>query len=289
LLTAMQKFIIYTIKKALGLYINILSYISPEKATTLAYKFFSEPRDGRLNHQQLPVMLKEARAEMVTYNDFIFQTYTWEGNDTKVLLIHGWESNSWRWEQFLPYLKQSGCTIVAIDAPAHGLSHGTEFNIPTYAAFVNVVVQKLQPQYLVGHSLGGATALYYMSHYPDNSIEKLISLGAPCDLNTILHNYMGMLSLNGRVLKLMQKHFFENFKIKTHEFSGSLFASRIKIPGMLVHDVEDDIVTFAEAQKIADAWPEAEFVVTKGLGHSLHDDKLYRKMYNFLFQHEHSA
>src|SRR5690606_14998558 len=109
------------------------------------------------------------------------------------------------------------------------------------------------------------------------------------DLNTILHNYTGMLSLNGRVLKLMQKHFFENFRIKTHEFSGSLFASRIKIPGMLVHDVEDDIVTFKEAQKIADAWPEAEFVITEGLGHSLHDDALYRKMYNFLFEQQYNA
>jgi hypothetical protein len=28
-----------------------------------------------------------------------------------------------------------------IDAPAHGLSGGTEFNIPQYAAFIDILVQ----------------------------------------------------------------------------------------------------------------------------------------------------
>jgi hypothetical protein len=31
-------------------------------------------------------------------------------------------------EKILPYLKKSGSTIIAIDAPAHGLSSGKEFN-----------------------------------------------------------------------------------------------------------------------------------------------------------------
>jgi pimeloyl-ACP methyl ester carboxylesterase len=276
----MKKFII---TKAVGLYINISSFISPAYAGRLAYKFFSEPRDGRLNHEALPPMLKEAHAEMITLDDLIFQTYTWKGNETKVLLIHGWESNSWRWEQFFPYLKQSGATIIAIDAPAHGLSNGAEFNIPTYAKFVNAVVQKIKPSYLVGHSLGGATALYYQSHYPNDSIEKLVVMGAPSDLNTILLNYKNMLSLNGRVMKVMQQHFKKYFNIDIHEFSGSLFASKIKVPGLLIHDEEDEVVAFKEAEKISKAWPDAEFIVTKGLGHSLHDDALYNKIYKFLF------
>ena len=40
--------------------------------------------------------------------------------------------------------KQSGSTIIAIDAPAHGLSSGKEFNIPQYAEFIDVVVQRIQ-------------------------------------------------------------------------------------------------------------------------------------------------
>lgn len=280
----MQKLLTFIISKTLGLYINILSYIQPEKASRLAYKFFSEPRNGRLIKEQLPEILKGADAEIITHDEFIFQMYTWPGNDIKVLLVHGWESNASRWEAFMPYLKKSGCTIIAVDAPAHGLSSGHEFTIPRYAEFLDIVVKKYQPQYMIGHSMGGATALYFQSHYPNDIIKKMVIMGAPCDLNTLLHNYVGMLSLNSNVFQLLKKHFFDHFRIKTDEFSGSVFASKIKVKGLVAHDVKDETVSFKEGKKIAEAWPDAEFVVTKGLCHSMHDDALYNKIYAFLFE-----
>jgi hypothetical protein len=33
------------------------------------------------------------------------------------------------------HLKKLGKTIIAIDAPAHGLSSGKEFNVPPYTEF----------------------------------------------------------------------------------------------------------------------------------------------------------
>lgn len=279
----MPQIISYLIKKAVGLYINILSFTRPKKAARLAYKFFSEPRDGRLLKGQLPEILKEAEAEMITDGDLIFQMYTWSGNSNKILLVHGWESNTSRWEQMISYLKASGSTIIALDAPAHGLTEGTEFNIPRYAQFIDVVVNRYRPQVLVGHSLGGATSLYYQSHYPNEAIEKMVILGAPCDLDTILDNYKGMLSLNEKVFHMLKKHFLKHFRIRTREFSGSLFASKIKIKGFLAHDKDDTVVSYREGEKIAKAWPEAEFITTKGLGHSMHDDGLYRKIYLFIF------
>jgi pimeloyl-ACP methyl ester carboxylesterase len=280
----MQKLLTFLISKTLGLYINILSYIYPKKASWLAYKFFSHPRDGRLIKEALPDILKVADAEMITYNDFLFQTYTWKGNDKKVLLMHGWESNASRWELLIGYLKKSGCTIIAIDAPAHGLSSGAEFSMPRYAEFVNVAVQQFKPDYLIGHSLGGATALYFQSHYHNDYIKKMVVLGAPCELDTLLKNYAGMLSLNSNVFQLLERHFFEHYKIKTHEFSGTVFASKIKVKGLIAHDVDDTVVSFKEALKIAEAWPDAKFITTKGLGHSMHGDALYSSVYEFLFE-----
>ena len=279
----MQRLLTYIITKLLGLYINILSYIAPAKSTALAYKYFTNPRNGRLLKDQLPPVLQEAEAEMVAHNDLVFQTYTWKGNSTKVVLVHGWESNAARWKLFITYLKKAGCTIIAIDAPAHGLSSGIEFTIARYAEFIDVIVQKHKPQYLVGHSLGGSTALYYQSHFPNNYIQKMVILGAPCDMNTILNNYIGLLSLNSNVFLLLKKHFLDHFKIRIDEFSGSLFASKIKIKSLVAHDVNDDKVAFKEGKKIAAALPQSEFIVTRGMGHSMHDDGLYKKIYSFLF------
>ncbi|MCR5860895.1 alpha/beta hydrolase [Flavobacterium sp. J372] len=279
----MPKFLSTLIKRSLGAYINLLGYISPERATKMAYKFFSEPRDGRLLKDALPEVLQQAEAEVIYDGDAHITLYRWKGNATTVLLVHGWESNASRWEQMLDYLRPTGCTVMALDAPAHGLSSGTSFNIPGYADFVDIVVRRYTPQYLVGHSLGGATSLYYQSRHPYNSIKKMVILGAPCDLDTILLNYRTMLGLNERVRLLMDTHFKTQFKINTEEFSCGLFAKELKTEGLLVHDCDDEIVAYAEAEKIAEAWPSAEFITTNGLGHSLHDAVLYKQIIAFLF------
>ncbi|MGQ2984974.1 alpha/beta fold hydrolase [Flavobacterium sp.] len=278
----MQKALTFIISKLLGSYINVLGYISPKKATALAYKYFSEPKSGRLVNEGLPDILKEAEAQMITHGQFVFQMYTWKGDQNVILLVHGWESNASRWEDLIAHLKLSGSTIIALDAPAHGLSSGTEFTIPRYAGFIDIIVRKHRPQSLVGHSIGGATILYYQAHYPNDIIEKMVVLGAPCDFNTVLDNYAGMLSLNSNVFLMLKKHFLDNFRINTDNFCGDLFASKLNVRGLLAHDKDDAVVAFKEGKKIADAWPEAVFIVTEGLGHSMHDEGLYKRIYSFL-------
>jgi hypothetical protein len=66
--------------------------------------------------------------------------------------------------------KKSGSTIIAIDAPAHGLSSGKEFNIPIYAEFIHVLFQKFKPKYLIGHLC--ETCLYYQSVYQNNDLKN---------------------------------------------------------------------------------------------------------------------
>lgn len=279
----MKKTLYFLFTKSIGLYINFLSFVSPDKATQLAYSLFSEPREGKLTKSKLPKILRETESRTFKHNDEYFQTYTWKGNDTVILLVHGWESNASRWKKMLPYLKESGSTIIAIDAPAHGLSSGKEFNIPQYATFIDIVVQEFKPQYLIGHSLGGKTCLYYQSKYQNNTIEKMVILGAPSDFKIILNNYIKMLSLNTTISKGLETHYLNHFKLKLEHFSGKLFASKINTKGFIAHDTDDTIVLFEEGKKIASTWKDSVFIETNGLGHSMHDDELYRKVSHFLF------
>src|SRR6476646_11957882 len=94
----------FIIAKSVGLYLNLLSYLKPEKASQLAYRFFSEPRTGRLSKDNLPKVLADAQFERIPHHDQEFQSYIWKGNDHVVLLVHGWESNAARWELMMPYL-----------------------------------------------------------------------------------------------------------------------------------------------------------------------------------------
>lgn len=274
----------FILTKSIGLYLNLLSYVFPKKASQLAYAFFSEPREGKLSKGKLPLILQEAQTEKFQHQEHSFQTYTWKGNDTVILLVHGWESNASRWETLLPYLKKSGSTIIAIDGPAHGLSSGKEFNIPQYAEFIHIAVEKFKPQFLIGHSIGGKTCLYYQSVYQNDALKKMVILGSPSDFNIILHNYITLLSLNSRIYNALKDHYLDAFKLNLDLFSGKLFASKIKTKGLIAHDIDDTVVLFEEGKKIAGAWENAIFIETKGLGHSLHDDELYKKVSRFLFE-----
>lgn len=274
------------ISKTIGCYINLLGYISPKEATRLAYKFFTNPRAGRLTNGSLPDVLVEAKQEMLTHNGQLFQTYNWPGSGPTVLLVHGWESNASRWELLIGYLKKADANIVAIDAPAHGLSEGLVFTMPQYAEFIDVVVSKHRPDIIIGHSLGGAASLYYQATYQDNNVKKMVILGAPCDMDTLLANYKGILGLGNNTMNLLHAYFLKHHQLKTVDFTCSIFAKKINAKGLLAHDLEDDVVSYKEARKIAAAWPEADFVTTRGLGHSMHSKELYRKIYRFLFEEE---
>lgn len=279
----MRKIKTFLLTKSLGLYLNLLGYTRPKKAVLLAYRLFSEPRTGRLHQHTLPEILRGTQAESFTYDGHQVQCYTWKGNDHVILLVHGWESNAARWEQLLPYLKQSGSTIIAVDAPAHGLSSGKEFTVPRYAEFIDRVVGKFKPDALVGHSIGGAACVYYQYKYPSNPIKKMVLLGAPSDLQTLVDNFRNLLGLNAHMSRLLESYFIENFQIKMQEFSAQVFGPKLQIKGLIAHDIDDEIVAFSEGQKIAGAWKHATFIETKGLGHSMHDNVLYEKITAFLF------
>lgn len=279
----MKNVSLFLLTKSIGLYINLLSFVLPRKASQIAYAFFSEPRQGKLIRKKLPEILKEAHQETLQYKQHSFQTYIWTGNENKILLVHGWESNASRWQNLLPYLKETGSTIIAIDGPAHGMSSGKEFTIPNYAEYINIVVTKYQPQYLIGHSIGGKTCLYYQSLYQNSGIKKMVVLGSPSDFKIILQNYINLLSLNSKISKELENHYLNHFKLKIEEFSGHLFASKLNTKGLIVHDSNDTVVSFEEAKKIAGSWKNADFIETKGLGHSMHDDVLYQKVTQFLF------
>lgn len=277
----MKQLILKAVVKSVGWYINTLSYISSKKSLSLAYRLFSQPQKGRLKHGQLPKTLLKAEQELYTHNEHQFYTHTWKGNDDIILLIHGWESNASRWKKTLSHLKRTGKTIIAIDGPAHGLSSGKEFNVPLYSEFIDKIVQKYNPKIAIGHSIGGNALAYFQAHYPQN-FEKMVLIGAPSDFKVILNNYITMLGLNSKVQLQLAHYIKERFNIIAEEFSASNFLRNTTIPGIIAHDTNDDVVRIDEAKKIAYSWKTAQFIETSGLGHSMHDEKLYQTIIEFI-------
>ena len=280
----MKKIQFFIITKSIGIYLNLLSYIHLEKAKSKAYQLFSQPRKGKIKTGKIPETLQSASLECFQYNSEKFQTYIWHGNEEIILLVHGWESNSSRWKKLLHHLKPMGKTIIAIDAPAHGLSEGKEFNAPKYAEFINVLTQKYQPKIVIGHSIGGAAIAFYLNKYQNPVINKVVLLGAPSDFKIISDNFVSLLSLNNKLKTQLENYYLEKFNIPIDDFSGHKFAQNFTQKALIAHDTEDKVVLIAESRKYLSTWKNIIYIETEGLGHSMHNAKLYQKIVAFIHE-----
>lgn len=282
----MRKKIKKYLPKIIGIQLSSLYLINPKKATKKAYYLFCSPRRGRIKPEQKD-FLNTAKKEILTIQQTPIQTYHWEGSGNTVLLIHGWESNTHRWKELIAELQEKNFNIIAFDAPAHGNSGGKIINIPIYANIADVLVKKFTPDYLVGHSMGGMTSVYYQHFFTESTIKKTVLLGAPSELDRIMYGYQKILNLNNKFMADLEQIFVRKFNFHFKEFSVANFAKTIQNPTLIIHDQYDKIVPLTEAEKIKQNLKDVELLITEGAGHSLNNQMINQKITHFLLNHKH--
>ncbi len=226
--------------------------------------------------------LEEAKHEHITVGGKRLQTYCWQGEKETVLLIHGWESNSFRWRNLIGLLKKKGYQILAFDAPAHGNSSGSILNVPLYAECTQHVVERYKPQFIIGHSVGGMTGVYHQYLHPKTSIRKIVTIGSPSDLYDIMLQYQKILGFSNRVLMSLDVYFKTHFGFGIHDFSTADYAKDITIPGLLIHDELDAVAPFMASEKVHANWKNSRLIKTTGLGHSMHQQQVNEQIIHFL-------
>jgi pimeloyl-ACP methyl ester carboxylesterase len=269
------------IPKLIGFYLNILVWFSPKKAAYKAFLVFTKVRKGRVLPNQ-KAFLDQAKLEVLSLDKNEIQVYNWSGNKETVVLVHGWESNTWRWHKLIETLQQADYNIIAFDAPAHGYSSGDMLHVPLYAETVQQVLNKYKPTTVIGHSMGGMTVLYNESLHPNKTIEKIVTIGSPSEFHEILTHYKNLLGFNDKVLKALKDLVYNKFQFTVEEFSSSKFVKTNQKKGLLFHDRFDMIAPYHASVDVHKHWKGSEFVSTEGLGHSMHQDGVNEKIVSFL-------
>ncbi len=271
------------ITRSIGFYFNVMCYFFPKKMAKKAFLLFCTPRKGKVLPLQ-KAFLEDAKDLILEVDQIQIQTYRWQGTGPTVFLMHGWESNVFRWRNLIPRLQKENYNIIAMDAPAHGNSTGKILNVPLYTTCAQKVIDTYHPNYVIGHSIGGMTLLYNLYHYSskNNTIAKVITLGSPSELSDFMRQYKSILKLSNRMMRLMEAYFTENFGFKFSDFSSSKFAKEIETSGLLIHDELDKIAPIWSSEQVHSNWKNSIFIKTKGLGHSLHQDKVRDQIVDFL-------
>ena len=273
----MEKYII----KLVGSYLNVLSFVSADYAANKALHLFSTPRKGKLNSKN-EKFLNSAKKEILNYDGLDIATYHWKGNKATILLVHGWESNSARWKNKINQFISQGFDIVAVDAPAHGASGGKLFNALLYSEFINIVAKKHLPEVIIGHSIGGMSAIFFQQKHQLKSIKKIVLLGAPSEFESILKSYIKLLGYNKKIEQHLNKIILKRFGASPGDFSTSRFSENIETKSLIIHDVKDTIIPYSDAKLINKSLKNSTLISTKGLGHSLNNPTVIKNILEFI-------
>lgn len=267
--------------KLVGLYLNCISYISRSYAINRALNLFTKPRAGKINEQQSD-FLGTAFREELNYDGYEIMTYRWLGNNKTILLAHGWESNSARWQSLIYQLCKKQYNVIAVDAPAHGRSSGNEFTGILYSEFINVAVKRFKPEIIVGHSVGGMAAVFFQYKYQIDTIEKMILVGTPSEFTGVLKHYTDMLGYNQRITEGINTTIIERYGKHPKEFSTAKYSQKISAKALIIHDEKDDIIPYNDALLIKENFKNSKLITTKGFDHSMNNDEVQGYIEDFI-------
>ncbi|KAB7531547.1 alpha/beta fold hydrolase [Flagellimonas olearia] len=277
----MKKLLNKIVPLAYGQYFNVYTLVAPKKAAHRAFCLFCTVRKGRVQPQQAQY-LEEAKHTVEEVAGHEIQSYHWPGEKETVLLVHGWESNTFRWRNLIKKLQEANFNIIAFDAPSHGHSTGNLLYVPLYEQAVHHMVKKHDPKHLIGHSVGGMTLMYNEYKNPNPKVEKIITIGSPSEFHEIMDHFQNILKFNDRVMKSLDRYILDRFGFRIEEFSTSKFAQSNQKQGLLFHDVLDAVAPYHASAAVHEQWTGSTLVSTEGLGHSMHQDDVNNQIIEFL-------
>lgn len=272
-----------------GIYLNLLAYVLPAKTGRDGLNLFCRPI--RLDIKDYHKKFLEAADSFNLYFDGIkIQGYRWGKGRRRIVFLHGWQSHTFRWKNYISALSKDDFTIYAIDAPGHGLSDGRFLSVPYYSQVIHQLITTLgEVHAVIAHSLGSFSILHAIHEQPGLPIEKLILTAPPGEASDFISLYQKTLKLSDKTLRLILERFEKRFGQPIEYFSTARFASAVTIPGLIVHDEEDLETPFHYAQKIHAQWPKSELLATKGLGHNLKSNDIVAKIVNYINDPVHVA
>ncbi len=269
------------IAKSIGKYLNLLSLIAPSYTAKKTLEIFAKVRKGKIDKDKTFPILEEGKQNRFHCNGHEIQRYHWKGSGKKVLLLHGWESNTHRWRNLIRSLKTKDFDIHAIDAPAHGYSSGTYHYLTNYAAAAKKMIEEYDIEIIVGHSMGGMAMLFAKSIKPLKTVKQLVSIGAPTDFSLIVAGYQNTIGFNKRVYRLLDQLIEKEIKVEIKEFSTSKFTYENLGELLILHDRLDPTIPLWQAERIQKN-VGGKLFITEGFGHSMHQKEVCQKIMEFL-------
>lgn len=192
--------------------------------------------------------------------------YRW-GAGPVIVFVHGWSGRATQAGAFVGPLTAAGYCVLAFDAPAHGNTPGRRTNILEFTAALRAIAAAYGPLHgAITHSFGGMALAYALRH--GLVLGRAVCIGAPARLEFLVERFARSLALPEPVLNELRRRLERRFAEDVWEaMSTDSNARMLNVPALIVHDRDDREVPVRQGELIAEAWPGAQWLATRGLGH----------------------
>lgn len=197
------------------------------------------------------------------------------GAGPSVYLVHGWGGCQAHLGVFVKPLVDAGHRVVAVDLPSHngsaaGVLAPGRTTIVECAEAVRAVVAAHGPaKAIVAHSLGAKAAALAVAR--GAAAERLVFLAPMGDFALYLDLFAVRYGFGPRIRQRLHRRLDRRLGTPLYDTDiSAIAASATNPPLLLVHDPDDLDSPYAASTQIADTWPGASLVTTKGLGRLAH-------------------
>lgn len=264
--------------------IKLLSLISEKKAAQKAFEAFGTPYKKWVPKNPL----KNTEEIELVLNNKKIAGYRWNHpQQKKALILHGFGSAAYKFEEYASLLTVKGYEILAFDAPAHGDSEGNTTNVIEYCEMIEEVMKVYGPvDGFIAHSFGGIALSLALEKIPGNKKTKVVFIAPATETTSAVNDAFNLLKIKNKKVRTA----FENLILEVSGKNTAWFSMRramnnIAASVLWIHDEDDTITPWADAEKVkTDNHPNIKFLVTKGLGHSkiYHDKTVKEQVIKFL-------
>lgn len=264
--------------------VGVLEKISPAIAAQLMADKFVTPRRKK-NADYSTKLPPGARRIEVFHNLTKLTGWTWGESGPAVLLIHGWEGHTGRMIPLIEPLLRQGYRVFALDAPGHGLSPSAKTHLGDVGLAIQAMIEQHGPFYgIIAHSFGAAATAIILDREPQLMPEKLVLLSPMRDLQQHFDIFAGIAQLSPALKARVQPLAAECVGCSFDQLSTIKAVRSFRLPGLIIHDRHDTLISHEVSQDIMWNWPGAQLVSTYRLGHrqGLADTDVWYHILGFL-------
>ncbi|RYG01825.1 MAG: alpha/beta fold hydrolase, partial [Chitinophagaceae bacterium] len=248
--------------------LQLLALVSPKKAAKFAFRLFSTP----LLRPAVAIDPIFEKGELLSFqqNGEIVSGFRWNHPaKRKVLIVHGFESNSAKFSEYIKRFVNLDFEVLAFDAPAHGNSGAKRVLLPDYVQMLTTVIGKYGPiENFIAHSFGGLSLMMTLESIINDEDFRLALIAPATETTSAIDRFFNMFGLGSDVRKEFDAIILAKAGHPVSYYSIRRSMTLTKANILWIHDDTDNVTPIADALRVKeDSHPNMEFITTTGLGH----------------------